>query len=89
MADQEAVDLRHIIDLLRNRAGAIAHLRCLSVVLVRKERIASANASTLRGGTMIPLLPSSIGSRQPGMSVVITARPVAIASNIVRGSPSR
>src|SRR5262249_41909979 len=51
--------------------------------------IAAASAAGSRGGTRRPLSPWTTVSRQPGTSVVITARPVDMASKTERGVPSR
>ncbi|MNE98109.1 hypothetical protein D3C80_1965820 [compost metagenome] len=54
-----------------------------------KRSMAMASSSTARTGTRKPLSPSTTVSRQPGASVVMMARPMAMASSTVRGVPSR
>src|SRR5690606_24677958 len=51
--------------------------------------MASANGSTVLGSTRYPFTPSTVVSLQPGASVVMMARPVAMASSTERGVPSR
>src|SRR3954451_14735346 len=55
----------------------------------RNRCSASTKGSTVRGGTRNPFSPSVTVSRQPGASVVMIGRPIAIASSTLRGVPSR
>ncbi len=56
---------------------------------LRNRCIAAASSLMLRTGTLNPLTPSRTVSRHPGASVVTTGRPIAIASWVLRGMPSR
>ncbi|MNJ80002.1 hypothetical protein D3C77_782270 [compost metagenome] len=51
--------------------------------------MASASDCASRTGTSSPVWPGSMASRQPGTSVVTTARPHAAASINDFGKPSR
>ena len=60
-----------------------------TLVRVLKRRMAAASDSLLRASHSRPLKPSVTILRQPGTSVATTGSPMAPASRILRGIPSR
>ena len=61
----------------------------LNVSSITSVSIAWYIADESLGGTKIPLSPSKIVLRQPGISVVITGKPHAAAWHATWGKPSR
>src|SRR5690606_14372823 len=77
-SNRSSANLRLSLPIVSIKAGSLIN-----------RSIAPTNASTSRGGTRKPLTPCSTVSRHPGASVVMTGRPMAIASCVLRGTPSR